>query len=333
MIQASYLVQRNFVEYWRTPNYSLLRWIVMLFFALVCGFTFFQQQMGTAAGVQSRVGVINLLLILNANYNAAVIVPFAFSRKALFYREKASAMYSAFIYGITLQWVEDPYVFVEVVMCVVVFYWLVGFAAQAAAFFYYLFMSFFFTSFATYLGLMWSSAIGSVGAAFLVTTLTVQLLVLFSGVYVPGNLVPSWMLGFYYFTPVRWAMEGLLATQFRVYTQVICNASGTSYTWKNGTNPDPNCPVQNGIPVYFYLSDVDVNACCNPLPNRPISAKAYVFTGWDYGDGVITPPFLGGPNGYHIDWFGYDLAYVVSLLVLVRVAALLLTQFVSHQKR
>jgi ABC-type multidrug transport system permease subunit len=185
-------LDRNNLEYWRTPSYSLLRWLVMLFFAFVTGLTFLQQQMMNAAGVQSRVGVMNLILLLTANYNSATIVPFVFSRRALFYREKASGMYAPFIYAITLQFVEAPYILIEVILSVVVFYFLVGMAPYAGAFFYYLFLMFFFVEFATYLGILFSAAIGAQGAASLVTTLVIQLLVLFSGISVPGNVLPDW---------------------------------------------------------------------------------------------------------------------------------------------
>jgi len=331
--QFNWLMTRNLREYWRTPSYSLLRWVVMVIFALITGFTFFQQQMGTAAGTQSRVAVINLMLLLTGSYNSATIVPFAFSRKALFYREKASSMYAPFIYGMSLQFVEDPYILVEVILTVVIFYFLIGMAMTAGAFFYYLFMMFFLVSFSTYMGLMFSQALGSQGAATLLANLVTQLFALFSGVALPGNVMPAWLLGGYYISPFRWAMEGLLASQFTAYTQVICNTAGQVYTWKNGTAPDPNCAVLNGQPFAFYLSDMEINACCDVAPNRPISAYAYVFTGYHYSDGFVTPPWLGGPNGYRADWQGYDYLYVIMAGLVVRIIAVILTQFVSHQLR
>jgi ABC-type multidrug transport system permease subunit len=305
----------------------------MLIFALVGGLTFLQQQMSTAAGVQSRVGIINLLLLLTANYNSSTAVPFAFSRKALFYREKASSMYAPFVYALTLQWVEEPYILVEVFLSVVVFYFLVGMAPLAGPFFYYVFLMYFFVAFATYMGLMWSAAFGSPGAASLVASLVIQLMVLFSGIALPGNIMPTWLLFLYYISPVRWAMEGLVASQFTQYTQVICNTSGSVYTWQNGTAPNAACPVNNGTVVSYYLSDVQLNACCNPLPNRPISAKAYVFTGWVYPDQFTVNPWLGGTNGYNEDWQGFDYLYVILAGLLVRFIGILLTQFVSHQLR
>jgi len=158
--------------------------------------------------------------------------------------------------------------------------------------------------------------------------------VLFSGVAVPGNVLADWLLGFYYITPVRWAMEGLIGSQFALYDQVICDTSGTVYTWTNSSAPNANCPTgTNGQPFAFYLNDVNVWACCNPAPNRPLSARAYVFFGWTYPDNFVIPPWLGGNNGYNITWTGYDYLFVVLSGVIVRIIAVILTQFVSHQKR
>jgi hypothetical protein len=130
-------------------------------------------------------------------------------------------------------------------------------------------------------------------------------------------------------------MEGLIASQFAVYTQVICNTQGTPYTWVNGSAPNANCATNTttGQPISFYLSDVGVNACCNQLPNRPLSARAYVFFGWTYPDGVTFAPWLGGVNGFRIDWTGFDYLYVIMSGIIVRIIAIILTQYVSHQLR
>jgi energy-coupling factor transporter ATP-binding protein EcfA2 len=91
-VQLASLLKRQSLTYWRSPNYSLLRWLIQLFFAIVAGTTFLLQPLNNAAAVQSRVGIINLMIILLGNYNANVIIPFVFQRRALFYRERASNM-------------------------------------------------------------------------------------------------------------------------------------------------------------------------------------------------------------------------------------------------
>jgi hypothetical protein len=49
-----------------------------------------------------------------ANYNVNTVMPQVFVRKAAFYRERASNMYSGHAYAIAEQLIEDPYIFIEV---------------------------------------------------------------------------------------------------------------------------------------------------------------------------------------------------------------------------
>ena len=327
--QLQLLMKRNLVEYWRSPNYSLLRWTLVLFFAIIDGTTFLRQQMKNVAGVQSRVGIIFQLAILTSNYNNSTIIPFIFQRRALFYREKASGMYQSFIYALSFQFIEEPFIFVEVFLSVTVFYFLVGLAPYPAAFFYYLFLLYFLVLFFGNLGSMYASLLGNQSSASLVSVLTTQFLLIFSGVAIPGNQLASWLLGFYYLTPVRWALEGAISNQFDLYTEVICNPTGNAYTWRNGSTPSPNCVK----PTIFYLSDVEVNACCDNPNSFPISAKAYVLYGWTYPTGLHVPPWLGGTNGYNPEWQGYDYLYVIMAMLIVRILMVLFTQYINHQKR
>ncbi|KAH9258577.1 hypothetical protein BASA81_003079 [Batrachochytrium salamandrivorans] len=328
-VQFKYLLIRNFQDFWRTPTYSHLRWVIILFFAFVTGTLFLQQDLSTAAGVQSRVSVINLMLLLTANFNAMVCIPFNFERRALFYREKSSGMYSSILYAYTYQLTEEPYILWEVVVSTCVFYFAIGMTASASAFFYYLFLLYFFVLSMTFLGATIAAGTGMQGAATLITSLVIQLLVLFSGVAVPGNLLASWLLGGYYISPVRWAMEGLVVSQFTTYDSVICNPSSQVFTWLNGSATPSECVAS----TINYLGDVNKNACCNVLGNLPISALAYTLTGWEYPDGTVTPAWLGGNNGYRIDWMGYDYLYVIMTMIILRICHVLFIQFVSHQKR
>lgn len=50
----------------------------------------------------------------DCNPGADVIIPFMYTRKALYYREKASRMYSPHVYALVGGWTEIPFVFLEV---------------------------------------------------------------------------------------------------------------------------------------------------------------------------------------------------------------------------
>ena len=125
-----------------------------------------------------------------------------------------------------------------------------------------------------------------------------------------------------------WCLEGLVSTQFLAYTQVICNPSGIPFTWENGSEPNSGCQSPS-----FYLTDVNINACCNTASSLPLSARAYVLFGYTYPNGVHTSAWLGGNNGYNPNWIGYDYLYVLIAMLIVRVLAIVFTQFINHQRR
>ena len=159
--QFNALMTRALQELWRTPSYSLMRWLILLFFSVIIGTTFLRQTITNAAAIQSRVGAFNLTLILAGNFNASTIIPFIVGHRAVFYREKASNMYSPFLFAVAQQLSEDPFVvrfkrgrvafapgafvrgrltraavqFVECVLSTVPFYFLVGLANDASSFF------------------------------------------------------------------------------------------------------------------------------------------------------------------------------------------------------
>jgi len=151
---------------------------------------------------------------------------------------------------------------------------------------------------------MFAALMPSAGPASLVTTLMIQLVVMFSGISIPGPNLPSWLIFAYYLSPARWTMEGLVTTQFDAYTAVACIPTGTPLTWVNGSAPQFCSGVApDQQPASAYLTDVQVNArCCAPTTGCPMSARSYVLTGATCPNGEVVPAFLGGNNGYQSSW-------------------------------
>lgn len=123
------------------------------------------------------------------------IIPFLFTGKALFYRERASRMYSAEAHAIAANVVEDPYIFVEVTVIAVTFYWLCGFVSSPTwVFFYFWLILWLFVMLITYLGMFYAALLPTSPAASLVGTLSTQLLGLASGVLVLPSQIPNYLL-------------------------------------------------------------------------------------------------------------------------------------------
>ncbi|GBG26263.1 ABC transporter G family member 40 [Hondaea fermentalgiana] len=312
-LQLRLLNLRNQAEYWRTPSYSTTRMIILCGLAIMIGLVFVNGDVTNAAAVQSRVSCINILINVTASMNVTTIVPFLFTHRALFYRESSSRMYSSYAYGLALNLAEDPYIFVQVFVTVIPFYWLIGFVSNPIwAFFYYWFINWLFVSLMTYLGVFYSAIMSNPAAAQVLGTLTTQVLGLASGVLILPSVIPNWLIWIYYISPFRWAQEGLIATQFNFMTNPMCNPSGTPTMTDTGTCSD-NTTVYN----------VGTGDFCCPAGSTGTTPRDY----------VLGPEFLGGEHGYHYDWRWYDVIYLVLLIVVVRVLGVVVTATVNHNKR
>lgn len=146
-LQFQYLFVRSLLEYIRTPTFSFLGWLLLFFFSVVIGTTMLNQNLATASGVQSRVGMINVALILASNYNTNTIIPFVYSHRRVFERERSGDMYSAKIYAIVTQLIQDPFLLVELLISCTTIYLLIGFAPSADAYFLLCFYEFLFCQF------------------------------------------------------------------------------------------------------------------------------------------------------------------------------------------
>uniref|UniRef100_A0A0E0MX85 ABC transporter domain-containing protein n=1 Tax=Oryza rufipogon TaxID=4529 RepID=A0A0E0MX85_ORYRU len=125
--------------------------------------------------------------------NASGIQPVIAMERIVFYRERASGMYSALPYAFAQVAIELPYVFVQTLIYGVLVYTMIGFEWTIAKFFWYLFFMYFTLLYFTFFGMM------TVGIA-------------------PNGVIaakiPIWWRWYYWICPVAWTLYGLGASQF-----------------------------------------------------------------------------------------------------------------------
>lgn len=313
MTQLRVLLRRNRLEYWRSPGFTLLRWVIIGLFSLITGSIFTGSTMQNAADAQSRASSVNFLLIL-ANYNLNTVTPQVFERKAAFYRERSSNMYSGGAFSIAEQLIEDPYVFIEVLISVAIFYWMVEFPAEVGTFLYYLFVMFLYFECITHLAIALCAVSPNAGAAALLGALISQVFGLFSGTLVPGNQMPDYLLWLYYISPMRWAQEGLMAMVLFEDETHICIPAGVPQASINGTSCKDS---------FFSVGMGPYSTTCCPDGNFVMGAGEY----------LSSEALFGGDNGYNFDWRYYDIIYLVGFLVIVRGIALWGTVKINYNKR
>merc|ERR1712080_740644 len=99
----------NHRTYWRSPEFSLSRILVVLLVGIIITATFWQQDYKTAADTRSRIISISFMLMLTGAYNLFTIMPFQIEKRALVFREISSGMYSSIAAVFSDGLVEMPY--------------------------------------------------------------------------------------------------------------------------------------------------------------------------------------------------------------------------------
>jgi len=290
----------------------------MLTIGLILGSVFYQQEVTDVAGVGSRVGMLGITLTVMGTYNVIAVIPFMYTRKALFYREKASNMYSPTWHAAATGIVELPFIFVEATIVVNVMYWMVGFgpmdddpAAQSAAWwiFLYFWADVFLLAVAmTFLGMMLTNLLPNPASAQLVSALLTNVLGMFAGQATPVAQIQDWLYWLSYAAVQRWATEGVISTQFQYFNSPLCYPSGIP-------NPaNQTCLAPDGSVIAFGTQYMTV--------------REYVFS--DPTEGYSGA--LGGRGGYQYSYRFYDLLFMLCFIALVRVITMAASH-ISFQKR
>uniref|UniRef100_A0A0D3EPJ5 ABC transporter domain-containing protein n=1 Tax=Oryza barthii TaxID=65489 RepID=A0A0D3EPJ5_9ORYZ len=181
--------------YWRNIHYTGRRFFVTTVIALLFGTVFWNLGMKRTKPqdlFNSMGSMYSAVLVLGIQ-NASGIQPVIAMERIVFYRERASGMYSALPYAFAQVAIELPYVFVQTLIYGVLVYTMIGFEWTIAKFFWYLFFMYFTLLYFTFFGMM------TVGIA-------------------PNGVIaakiPIWWRWYYWICPVAWTLYGLGASQF-----------------------------------------------------------------------------------------------------------------------
>uniref|UniRef100_A0A0E0JJJ1 ABC transporter domain-containing protein n=1 Tax=Oryza punctata TaxID=4537 RepID=A0A0E0JJJ1_ORYPU len=181
--------------YWRNIHYTGRRFFVTTVIALLFGTVFWNLGMKRTKPqdlFNSMGSMYSAVLVLGVQ-NASGIQPLIAMERIVFYRERASGMYSALPYAFAQVAIELPYVFVQTLIYGVLVYTMIGFEWTIAKFFWYLFFMYFTLLYYTFFGMMTVGIApnGSIAAK-----------------------IPIWWRWYYWICPVAWTLYGLGASQF-----------------------------------------------------------------------------------------------------------------------
>ncbi|WRX34812.1 ABC-2 type transporter [Theobroma cacao] len=129
--------------------------------------------------------------------------PVAAVERTVFYRERATGMYSAL-----------PYAFGQRIIYGVMVYSMMGFEWTASKFFWYLFFMYFTFLYFSFYGMMTVAVTPNHNIAGIVSSFFYGIWNLFSGFLIPRTRIPIWWRWYYWFCPFAWTLYGLIASQF-----------------------------------------------------------------------------------------------------------------------
>ncbi|KAL1298231.1 hypothetical protein HN51_042620 [Arachis hypogaea] len=268
--QFTSCIWKQWITYWRSPDYNLVRFFFTLVTALMVGTIFWR--VGTkrnSSGDLSKIlgAMFGAVMFVGIN-NCQTVQPVVAVERTVFYRERAAGMYSALPYAIAQMLCEIPYVFVQTSYYVVLVYAMVSFEWKVEKFFWFFFISFFSFLYFTYYGMMTVSITPNQQVASIFAAAFYGIFNLFSGFFIPRPKIPKWWVWYYWICPVAWTVYGLIVSQYRDVTKVIdVVGTGKNVTIKQyiedeyGFKSDFLGPVA-GVLVAFTLFFAFIFAFC-----------------------------------------------------------------------
>ncbi|KAK9030821.1 hypothetical protein V6N11_032231 [Hibiscus sabdariffa] len=207
---------KQWLTYWRSPDYNLVRFFFTLVAALLVGSIFWQvgPKRSTSTDLSMIIGAMYAAVIFVGINNCSTVQPVIAIERTVFYRERAAGMYSALPYALSQVFCEIPYIFFQTTYYTLIVYAMVGFQWTAAKFFWFFFVNFFTYLYFTYYGMMVVSITPNHQVAAIFASAFYSVFNLFSGFFIARPSIPGWWIWYYWICPVAWTIYGLIVSQY-----------------------------------------------------------------------------------------------------------------------
>jgi len=224
------VIKRTWTVYCRSPSYNRTRIIVAAILSLLIGSVFISDPVPKdESQMQSRVTTVYLSCLVIIVNGMNTVLSFFEAERNMFYRHKSALMYDTAAVSIAYTLAEIPFLVGTSLLYTTIFYFMLGFAADAEKFFfYYLFMLLCMSLF-TYTGQMLVALCRNAQIAQGFSGLLASNTGLFAGVLIQPQNIPKFWIFMYWLLPGHYIMEGLLTTQFNNDTSPIAANPGSGF--------------------------------------------------------------------------------------------------------
>ncbi|KAK3945683.1 putative brefeldin a resistance protein [Diplogelasinospora grovesii] len=209
--QLKVVITRTNLAYWRTPNYLFTRLFNHFVIALITGLTYLNLD-NSRQSLQYKVFVTFQVTVLPALVISQVEVMYHIKR-AIFFREQSSKMYSNFTFAASMVVAEMPYS----ILCAVAFflplYYMPGFQSESSRAGYQFFMVLITELFSVTLGQCLSALTPSLFISSQFDPFIMITFALFCGVTIPAPQMPGfWRAWLYQLDPFTRLIGGMAVT-------------------------------------------------------------------------------------------------------------------------
>ncbi|CAL5065164.1 unnamed protein product [Urochloa decumbens] len=202
-------------SFWKKPQLNVTRFICLFGVSITFGMVFWQ----VGSTIKDEQDLLNILgtaytsALFLGYMNCATLQPIITMERVVFYRERASGMYSSMAYVIAQIAVEIPYMFIQVFIFSAIVYPMVGFELTVTKFFWFvLYMMLSFIDFTLY-GMMVVALTPNEEIAAILSFLIFMIWNIFAGYIIPRKMIPAWWRWMYWADPAAWTIYGLMLSQ------------------------------------------------------------------------------------------------------------------------
>ncbi|CAA2995350.1 pleiotropic drug resistance 3 [Olea europaea subsp. europaea] len=207
---------KQYLSYWRSPSYNLMRSIYMLFASLLFGVVFWDQgkKIHNQQSLFTILGSIFSATLFCGINNSSSVLPYVSTERTVFYRERFAGMYASWIYPAAQVIIEVPYILAQALAFTIITYPMIGYYWSAYKVFWYFYSMFCTLLYYTYLGMFLISVTPSFPVAAILQSTFYTMFNLFAGFLIPLPQIPKWWIWFYYLIPTSWTLNGMFTSQY-----------------------------------------------------------------------------------------------------------------------
>ncbi|KAM4071954.1 hypothetical protein ACB094_11G100200 [Castanea mollissima] len=200
-----------------------IRFLMTIVIGVIFGLIFWKKGDKTQKeqDLLNLLGAMSAALLFLGSTNTAAMQSVVAIERIVFYRERASGMYSALPYALAQVAVEIIYVAIQTFAYTLILYSMIGFHWRLEKFlWFYIFILMCFMYFTLY-GMMVVPLTPGPQIAAIVMSFFLSFWNLFSGFLIPRPIIPIWWRWYYWCSPMSWTLYGFVTSQVGEQTTLI----------------------------------------------------------------------------------------------------------------